>query len=80
VTERQVRRWNVFDFSIVVATWVLVPVQYALGDNDTVGRLVRIFRIARPMRVIRTVDGGRRRKREERGEVKDSREMEERDG
>jgi hypothetical protein len=51
--------WNIFDFFIVVATWVLLPVQYALGDNDDLGRLVRIFRIARPMRVIRTLDGAK---------------------
>ena len=49
--------WNLFDCFIVVATWVLVPAQYALADNETMGRLVRIFRLVRPLRAFRTFDG-----------------------
>jgi len=49
--------WNQFDFFIVVSTWVLIPVQYLMANNETVGRLVRLFRIARPLRAFRSFDG-----------------------
>ena len=49
--------WNQFDFVIVVSTWVLIPVQYLLANDETVGRLVRLFRIARPLRAFRSFDG-----------------------
>ena len=49
--------WNRLDFCIVAATWILVPVQYAMLDDETVGRLVRIVRIGRPLRAFRTFDG-----------------------
>ena len=52
-----VSAWNKFDFMIVVSTWVLIPVQYLMASDETVGRLVRLFRIARPLRAFRSFDG-----------------------
>jgi hypothetical protein len=49
--------WNLLDFAIVVGSWVLLPIQYLMTGNETVGRLMRIFRIGRPLRAFRFFDG-----------------------
>ena len=50
--------WNCLDGSIVIVSWLLIIILYS-GPNiaPEVGRLVRILRIARPLRALRTFDG-----------------------
>lgn len=48
--------WNRFDAVVVVLSWVLIIVQEAT-ENENIARLVSIFRIARPLRALRSFEG-----------------------
>jgi hypothetical protein len=49
--------WNRFDFIVVILSWMLVVVQSLSGADQSITRLVRAFRVARPLRALRSFEG-----------------------
>lgn len=53
--------WNVFDFAIVVVSWVGIVVDLfaegALPVNPTILRVLRVFRVARIFRLVKRAKG-----------------------
>lgn len=53
--------WNLFDFVVAISSLILIPIQYGMNqyEDQSIGQLVRILRIARPLRAFRMFDGTR---------------------
>jgi hypothetical protein len=49
--------WNRFDFVVVILSWMLVVVQSLSSADQSITRLVRAFRVARPLRALRSFEG-----------------------
>eukprot|EP00960_Hanusia_phi_P041817 755162-Hanusia_phi.AAC.2 len=50
--------WNIFDFSIVALSWLLILYQQLL-DGRASGKMARALRVARPLRAFRAMEGTR---------------------